>query len=90
MNHTPGPWRQHTDGEKTYASVRGRNGQCVADCGSRSDVVAQANAKLIAASPDLLEALMDVFKTAEDGGKISDINWTLLRVAVAKATGEGP
>jgi hypothetical protein len=56
-SHTPGPWKQHVDGEKTYASVRSPVGQIVADCGSRSDLIAQANAKLIAAAPDLLEAL---------------------------------
>ncbi len=55
--HTPKPWEQHKgeDG-KTYATVRDATGQCVADCGSRTDEKAQANAQLIAAAPDLLEA----------------------------------
>lgn len=58
--HTPGPWtvrrgvcrQDHPD---TSADVQGRDGQFVADCGCHEQ--ANANARLIAASPDLLEAL---------------------------------
>lgn len=57
--YTPGPWRQHQTDGKTYASVRGSSGRCVADCGSRSDEVAQANARLIASAPALLAALAE-------------------------------
>ena len=60
-SHTPGPWKQHATPGKIYASVRGADGRCVADCGSRSDVIAQANAEFIVracnAHDDLLEAL---------------------------------
>lgn len=53
--HTPGPWKQHQTEGKTYASVRGVNNETVADCGSRSDSQAHANARLIAVAPELLE-----------------------------------
>lgn len=49
--HTPGPWG------KIYANVRDAAGRCVADCGSRTDADAQANARLIAAAPDMLKIL---------------------------------
>lgn len=63
--HTQGPWHQHTTEGKTYASVRGANGQIVADCGSRSDELAQANARLIAAAPELLAALRGTLQALE-------------------------
>lgn len=55
-----GPWKQHEgqDG-KIYANVRDAAGRCVADCGSRTDKEAQANAKLIAAAPELLKVCRD-------------------------------
>ena len=43
MTHTPLPWHQHQD----YASVRDATGRCVADCGSRSDKIAQEATRLI-------------------------------------------
>lgn len=60
MPHTPGPWKQHESEGKRYASVRGANNRCVADCGSRSDTIAQANAKLISAAPDMLNLLRKI------------------------------
>lgn len=83
--HTPGPWKQHSDGEKTYASVRGAKNQTVADCGSRSDRVAQANARLIAAAPELLRLLC----IAADEPITIGLH-TQIQAAIARAEGRTP
>ena len=96
--HTPGPWTaentkcmngwlvfplKHPDGAN-YAHL----------CGWNGGALSEANARLIAAAPDLLEALLNVvccpaftgelFKTDKDSHKA----WTLARAAIAKATGQ--
>ena len=98
-SHTPGPWKQHATPGKIYASVRGADGRCVADCGSRSDVIAQANAEFIVracnAHDDLLEALeaceraLDEAYFAEpDGcGCLACESLRKARAAIAKAKG---
>ena len=48
----------------------------------------QRNARLIAAAPELLAALEQVARASEDCGDMEDIDWTGLRAAIAKATGE--
>ena len=61
--HTPGPWRvaprsdypEHAD-INVDAGTRGY----VALCGKAGDEEAEANARLIAAAPELLEALREV------------------------------
>ena len=66
MKHTPGPWRAVL----TYVhSVREdrRTTTSVADCGltpSRAEE-AQANARLIAAAPELLEACKELVAVSE-------------------------
>ena len=60
FKHTPGPWHH---GQKNKRSVFGKDGWRVADCGtafSKSDDEMEANARLIAAAPDLLEALKEL------------------------------
>lgn len=97
QGHTPGPWKQHTTPGKVYASVRGVDGRCVADCGSRSDVVAQANAMLIAAAPDILAALQECITAYEvhRDGQTTGALWpdpnhiVHARAAIAKATEKG-
>lgn len=95
IKHTPGPWRQHKSQGKLYASVRGPCNELVADCGSRSDLLAQANARLIAAAPELLETLISLrftVKTAVESGLVKfDVNdnpLTQLEAAIATAKGE--
>lgn len=63
MNHTPGPWRVINSD-----MVVGHEGQLVADCErtphcerpASPTVEAMANAHLIAAAPELLEALKNL------------------------------
>jgi hypothetical protein len=45
----------------------------------------QANARLIAAAPDMLEALQNLEN--DDGSSMPDSAWKLVQDAIAKATG---
>lgn len=48
----------------------------------------EANARLIAAAPELLAACLQVLIASEDNGDMEDIDWKGLRAAVALATGK--
>ena len=53
--HTQGPWQVHySHANKNLASVTDRNREPIAPCVGEN---AEANARLIAAAPELLEAL---------------------------------
>ena len=63
MAHTPGPW--HSESAFGDQTVEGPDGFMVADCavmglqdGAPSEEQCEANARLIAAAPALLEALV--------------------------------
>ncbi len=94
MSHTPGPWI--TDPEFEHQVVLGRDGRMVADCAIfHKKITAKrcaANAYLVAAAPDLLEAL----EAAADevigcGGErriqLDGVWLTKARAAIAKARG---
>lgn len=92
--HTPGPWTQGTsnpgrscvwlDGNAEPENTMGPDNTWI-------DCVSEANARLIAAAPDLLEALHLAVKMAETG--MCDFNphdeyvMNKARAAIAKATG---
>lgn len=89
--HTPGDW--YVTGEMTrYINVRIGGGliQEVASCGpTEADggygPQQEANARLIAAAPDLLEALQMLLEFPNTGPAT-----TTARAAIAKSTGEQP
>ena len=99
--HTPGPWV--VVGSRTkYVEARlvGSLMQEVAACGpTMADEgygqQQEANARLIAAAPDLLEALQDVdalwmhHSVAHGDGKIGPLHEKVI-AAIARATGEQP
>lgn len=63
--HTPGPWhsiRQFATDDSHQVRTAGPGSIVIADCGRQScdDGVIAANAHLIAAAPDLLQALTDL------------------------------
>ena len=95
--HTPGPWVSlGNPGENrviysgTKAEVAAGSTGCdrvaVVRGSDVVDSVAEANARLIAAAPELLAAIEHVFEAAEDCGDMNDIDWNMLRDALAKAT----
>ena len=47
----------------------------------------EANARLMAASPELFDAVEHVLIASEDGGDMDDIDFNMLRKAFAKAKG---
>jgi hypothetical protein len=88
--HTPGPWEDLSDGH--WASVRTTHhaGHAI-DCNHSGKNAAEdcANARLIAAAPDLLAALKaarDWDTLAADG--ISDPVLSQITAAIAKAEGQ--
>lgn len=89
--HTPGPWTVHDD-----TDISGIENDPENKCIGSVDVAHvylrtvpgrhEANARLIAAAPDLLAVLQDVLSTWDSGSEafpISDI-----RAAIAKAKGK--
>ena len=107
--HTPGPWRDHGDsyefnlGERVIAS-ESQAGYAVAvtiPCGTPDEAPDRniANARLIAAAPELLEALeasvMDLEYAVALAGSVNQmranaisIRLCTVRAAIAAATGE--
>jgi hypothetical protein len=74
---TPGPW-EATLGASGMTAVEADNGTIVAS------YVSEADARLIASAPDLLEALIEVVAIADRKTDAFD----RARAAIAKATGE--
>jgi hypothetical protein len=94
--HTPGPWKAADPGD--YGDY---NGECIVVLGDHKRVAvvlgygpeSQADARLIAAAPDLLEAARKALKSAErekaaelpvTNGRLRDAAIHDLRAALAK------
>ena len=88
--HTPGPWRycktngSPTHGEHVIAGAKPGYLAEVRDCGS-GDV--GANARLIAAAPELLDALVAAVELIETISPIEGDTVRHARSAIAKAVG---
>lgn len=93
--HTPGPWSAEVDRENDHEiNIVSGNRPFVATAwpaNHQEDKEQEANARLIAAAPELLEALRIVRDTLPHiNGNASSVN-SLLKLtgaAIAKATGE--
>lgn len=87
--HTPGPWRYEranpspTTGEHLIAGAKNGYLAEIRDCGSGN---ISANARLIAAAPDLLAALEELLNALPSATTHPAIK--AARAAIAKATGE--
>lgn len=101
VQHTPGPWTVSDEIDRIY------NGNVIRyDTGERNGVVAiacdfnrfdrdaerEANARLIAAAPELLEAIRAANVQRDPRHRISMLvnDWQRIEAAVAKATGTEP
>lgn len=96
MKHTPGPWKvtkprkSHANGKLMY----GLDGpECVSDYEDWG--FTEANARMIAAAPDLLEALYTALPFIEDASEDATYNIDKVKLVLAnikatikKATGE--
>jgi hypothetical protein len=90
--HTPGPWHVGESGVTVFSNDDIRI--CSAGCHPQAEINA-ANARLIAAAPDLLEALEIAKNTVEcasiDIQTGDELPWyRAAKKAIAKAKGETP
>ncbi len=91
--HTPGPWKitgdhAHPSNLRVWSEVN-RHIALVYACDISRDLVCEANARLMAAAPDLLAALERVEKTFTQGtgGTLSETQLEhQVRAAIARAT----
>ena len=90
MNHTPGPWRWTNTG---YRHLKTNAGADVHDfgcgCCSCTGDLSDADARLIAAAPELLEALESMVEMVEMNGFGKAYAMDIARAAIAKARGQG-
>lgn len=107
VKHTPGPWRIEDSGTKRIDHLNIVHG-APDQLGGASLVVAKvtcriswlteqmANARLISAAPELLEALILLEREMVESGNAGSVDYgwkpaiTKTRAAIAKATGEQP
>jgi hypothetical protein len=86
-NHTPGPWTGHTfNGSKFGLIVNHELQQPIANIEPDLTEETEANINLIAAAPDLLEALEALMETRFGGLPSSEV-LELAGAAIAKARG---
>ena len=91
MTHTKGPWRAELTADERHGEIWAENGQkiTVLDCRYGEIGEPEANARLIAAAPELLEALDALlWAAAEKTLKQKEEVWEQARRAIAKANGE--
>ncbi|HBU8849402.1 TPA: hypothetical protein MDF20_000973 [Citrobacter sedlakii] len=79
MKHTPGPWYWDSEG-------LGSKDVLVFGKGYPFEMTSQANMRLIAAAPELLEALQDALHAYDKHGEHPE--WDFARAAISKALGE--
>jgi len=90
MTHTPGPWTLATAHDARVILVNDRNGNAVGEL-VYSDTRNPADARLIAAAPDLLAALRTMMREYECLRYEQPERWPeaakAARAAIARATG---
>ena len=86
--HTPGPWSVVEDRVPASLEIFADK-SAICECWRRADVATEmANARLISAAPDLLEALRNIVSAAlRHQLEESDLEVVEARAAIAKATG---
>lgn len=86
MAHTPGPWIGFIAENSFDILPAGRPG-CIASCPNDGDHDADANSRLIAAAPVMLEALQLIYRDGCGGAMPTPIQNAVI-AALAKATGQ--
>ena len=92
LKHTPGPWVDGQLEDNDCCEVMDERGYYIATChdGVRGERNADANARLIAAAPDLLEALQELANCGAEAWGEDRPCVHIARAAIAKATGQQP
>ena len=93
--YTPGPWRvaPAADYQSSHINVDAGTRGYICLAGVQGDTQAAANARLIAAAPDLLRALDNLLEQHIAGVDLSVRDrqvWLRAAAAVARATGVAP
>ena len=90
--HTPGPWSVAETRHNYDTVIRGPRGEPIALTliAGYTKKEGTANSALLAAAPDLLEALKWMVLRTEEGGYPDGKCLEDARAAIAKATGEQP
>ena len=91
--HTPGPWALH---DEVAGVIYGPDGHqvCTTPRTTRREVERAANARLIAAAPEMLAALLKLVEAVDPAvGGLTLEDWATepvadARAAIARATGE--
>ena len=87
QKHTEGPWEKSSGlvcgGKNPRRAVAIYTGNRNVRFASPEEQ--EANARLIAAAPDLLAAVEHVLIASEDQGTFGDMDFDMLRAAIAKA-----
>ena len=82
--HTTGPWNVPF---REFTKIKAANGAHIATCHKLTNLVnLEANSRLIAAAPDLLDALQSIIEDI-DSEFGTDCDYNKARAAIAKATG---
>jgi hypothetical protein len=81
--HTPGPWMSHGAGGEIHGNSRVVATMCW--CSGMHDED-EANARLVAAAPEMLAALQEVYAICEDGSPPGLGTILVIRAAIALAT----
>lgn len=82
---TPGPWHsENTDDGKTALIYQGK--ERIADVDLDHNQDGEANAKLIAAAPDLYAACKEFIRKVETGEARSTESYVQMKAAIKKAT----
>lgn len=85
--HTPGPWEVADFGDNYYGQRYGEVAFLLAKEGASFEAT-EANARLIAAAPDLLAALCDFVAAFDRDAHFFGTEYEAARTAIAKARGE--
>lgn len=91
MKHTPGPW--HNEKHRSGYSITADIDQYIADAhewtgGSKDCATSMANAHLIAAAPEMFDALENIIQADSARGCMTQGDFDKVLQAIKKAKGE--
>lgn len=87
--HTPGPWHYQEKADAYTHIVRGQKNWFVCQLKQDSSGLAEADARLIAAAPELLELCERTLQEIDENDSTIDL-CCKLRLVIAKAKGDAP
>jgi len=87
--HTPGPWKKHESVQTgEFFVTAGEQDQIHIARTGRHDETSRCDARLIAAAPELLEALEELYDSVDSCVEFTPEKLWKARMAIAKAKGE--